>query len=149
MFSGVRQKSAHRYGWSIVNTNKGVDVRQFISWLKDDYEKFVSFRPVTLRPVELASLLEKLQGIYDVPTRLVTDCTVLVGSKVSLMNMQDFSEASFLVTLPQDSDPAEGKISVLSPLGSALLGQRRGEIISLFLGNTKSPFCLISVNQNP
>lgn len=132
-----------------MNTNKGVDVRQFISWLKDDYEKFVSFRPVTLRPVELASLLEKLQGIYDVPTRLVTDCTVLVGSKVGLMNMQDYSEASFLVTLPQDSDPAEGKISVLSPLGSALLGQRRGEIISLFLGNTKSPFCLISVNQNP
>lgn len=132
-----------------MDTNKCIDVRQFISWLKEDYEKLVSFRPITLRPVELASLLEKLQGIYDVPTRIFTDCTVLVGSKVGLMNMQDFSEASFLVTLPQDSDPAQGKISVMSPLGSALIGLRRGEIISLFLGNTKSPFCIISVNQNP
>jgi len=132
-----------------VNTEFFVDVRQFISSLKDEFESIVAFRPITLRPVELAGLLEKLQGIYDLPTRKISDCTVLLGSKVGLMSMQDFTELSIFVTLPQHSDPALGKISVLSPLGSALLGLKKGETVSLFFGNTESLFCVISVDQNP
>jgi transcription elongation GreA/GreB family factor len=126
-----------------------VDVRQFIAWLKDDYSKLVEFRPITIRPVELASLLEKLEGIYDVPVNRASSSTVLVGTKIGLMNMNDFTEASIVISLPKESNPAEGKISVLSPLGSTLIGRNRGEVIKLCLGNSENMFCIISVDQNP
>jgi len=126
-----------------------VDVRRFIAWLKDDYSKLVEFRPITIRPVELASLLEKLEGIYDVPVNRASSSTVLVGTKIGLMNMNDFTEASIVISLPKESNPAEGKISVLSPLGSTLIGRNRGEVIKLCLGNSENMFCIISVDQNP
>jgi transcription elongation factor GreA len=132
-----------------VNTEMYVDVRQFIAWLKDDYSKLVEFRPITIRPVELASLLEKLEGIYDVPVNRASSSTVLVGTKIGLMNMNDFTEASIVISLPKESNPAEGKISVLSPLGSTLIGRNRGEVIKLCLGNSENMFCIISVDQNP
>lgn len=132
-----------------MNTEMYVDVRQFIAWLKDDYSKLVEFRPITIRPVELASLLEKLEGIYDVPVNRASSSTVLVGTKIGLMNMNDFTEASIVISLPKESNPAEGKISVLSPLGSTLIGRNRGEVIKLCLGNSENMFCIISVDQNP
>tara|TARA_R110000782_G_scaffold138337_3_gene230949 strand:- start:847 stop:1245 length:399 start_codon:yes stop_codon:yes gene_type:complete len=132
-----------------VNTELFVDVRRFIAWLKDDYSKLVEFRPITIRPVELASLLEKLEGIYDVPVNRASSSTVLVGTKIGLMNMNDFTEASIVISLPKESNPAEGKISVLSPLGSTLIGRNRGEVIKLCLGNSENMFCIISVDQNP
>jgi transcription elongation GreA/GreB family factor len=132
-----------------VDTELFVDVRRFIAWLKDDYSKLVEFRPITIRPVELASLLEKLEGIYDVPVNRASSSTVLVGTKIGLMNMNDFTEASIVISLPKESNPAEGKISVLSPLGSTLIGRNRGEVIKLCLGNSENMFCIISVDQNP
>ncbi|WP_339674884.1 GreA/GreB family elongation factor [uncultured Zhongshania sp.] len=132
-----------------MNTELFVDVRRFIAWLKDDYSKLVEFRPITIRPVELASLLEKLEGIYDVPVNRASSSTVLVGTKIGLMNMNDFTEASIVISLPKESNPAEGKISVLSPLGSTLIGRNRGEVIKLCLGNSENMFCIISVDQNP
>ncbi|WP_269621274.1 GreA/GreB family elongation factor [Zhongshania sp. BJYM1] len=132
-----------------MNTEIFVEVRRFISWLKDDYSKMVEFRPITLRPIELASLLDKLEGIYDVPVKRASSFTVLIGAKVGLMNMNDFTEASIVISLPSESNPAEGKISVLSPLGSTLIGRNRGEVIKLCLGNSENMFCIISVVQNP
>ncbi|MFT6579349.1 MAG: transcription elongation GreA/GreB family factor [Zhongshania sp.] len=132
-----------------MDTELFVDVRRFIAWLKDDYSKLVEFRPITIRPVELASLLEKLEGIYDVPVNRASSSTVLVGTKIGLMNMNDFTEASIVISLPKESNPAEGKISVLSPLGSTLIGRNRGEVIKLCLGNSENMFCIISVDQNP
>jgi len=123
------------------------DIRRFMSSLGDSPKELISFRPLALRPVEIANLLDKLQGIYDMPATLPETDIILIGSNVRLINMLDYYEMSFQVTLPQDSDPAQGKITVLSPLGSKLLGRHKGETFNIFYGNRMNRFRIISVEQ--
>jgi len=125
------------------------DIRNFISIFKNSGEHINVFKPITLRPVELASLLEKLEGIYDEPKLPLETNVVLIGSKVVILDMFDYTEMSVVISLPDDSDPSQGKISILSPLGSSLLGRKRGETFAIFCGNRMNRFRIISIDQQP
>lgn len=132
-----------------MNAQKHVEVRRFMSCLNNNFEDMIYFRPITLRPVELASLLDTLQGIYEKEAREIDRNMVVIGANVNILNMEDHSEYSFTLSLPQHSDPASGSISVLSPLGSSLTGKKKGDIVKLYLGNSCSRFCIVSVTHNP
>lgn len=132
-----------------MNKHKHIAARRFTSCLSDDFEKISYFRPITLRPVELASLLEKLQGIYDKEPSTIDENMVVIGSDITILNMEDYSELSITLSLPRDAEPASGAISVLSPLGSSLIGRRKGDNVKLYLGNSCNRFCIISVTHNP
>lgn len=54
---------------------------------------------------------------------------VAIGSKVKLQEGKD--QVSFTVTGPQEANPFEGKLSVESPLGSALLGKKKGDSLTI------------------
>jgi transcription elongation GreA/GreB family factor len=134
---------------NIMNAEYLADIRDFISTFKNSAEPINFFRPITLRPVELASLLEKLEGIYDEPKLPLKKNVVLIGSKVVILDMFDYTEMSLIISLPDDSDPSKGKISVLSPLGSSLLGRERGETFAIFYGNRMNRFRITSIDQQP
>jgi len=109
-------------------------VRQSFTKLSDPDARARTFCPLTIRPVELASLLEKLQGLYDppCPSRQRRGAAVM-GSRVEVVDLRDSSVLDVTLTLPDDSDPGNGLLSVLSPLGSALLGAKSGEIVDMFV----------------
>ncbi len=70
--------------------------------------------------------LDRAEYIADneVPADLVT-----MNSKVKFLNIQDNKEMIITIVYPSDSNFAEGKVSVLAPLGSALIGLRVGQEI--------------------
>ena len=112
----------------------------------DPVERNKTFYPLTLSPVEIANVIDKLQGIYASPTDTPHDGnTVSIESSINLIDMLDDSETTITVVLPGDSDPSQGKISVLSPLGSALLGKKHGETITFFVGNRVNRFRILAV----
>ena len=49
------------------------------------------------------------------------------GRTVLLYNLQTDEEASYQLLGPYESDPENGKISVTSPLGQALIGREEGD----------------------
>ncbi len=58
---------------------------------------------------------------------------VQMGSKVSVVDLE-FAEdgpETFMIVGSTEADPDEGKISNESPLGQALLGQKRGAIVDV------------------
>ena len=64
----------------------------------------------------------------------VVDCTsndgsVGVGSKVVVKDMEEGFEDQYLIVGPAESSPADGKISQESCVGSALMGQKEGDIV--------------------
>lgn len=59
------------------------------------------------------------------------DGSVGVGSKVVVQDMEDGFEDSYTIVGPAESSPAEGKISNESCVGSALMGQKVGDIVSV------------------
>ncbi len=74
-------------------------------------------------------LLYELERATVVPDQFLPSDTVRMGSTVSFRTAEGEQKAVELV-LPIDADIAEGKISVLTPIGTALLGLRTGQSIS-------------------
>lgn len=79
---------------------------------------------------ELADLL--------LEARLVP-CELLPADRVALDSTVTYVEApagvrrSFTLVLPAEADASSGKISVLSPIGLALIGRRRGDVVNASL----------------
>ncbi len=81
--------------------------------------------------------LERAKIISDdeVPSDLVT-----MNSKVKFLNIQDNKEMTVTLVYPSEANFAEGKISVLASMGSALIGLRAGQEINWMFptGKTKT-----------
>jgi transcription elongation factor GreA len=56
---------------------------------------------------------------------------VNVGNKVSVHNIDDDSDAEYKIVSTTEADPIMGLISDDSPLGKALIGQRKGDSINV------------------
>jgi transcription elongation GreA/GreB family factor len=54
---------------------------------------------------------------------------VQVGSRVRML--APWGEEEYVIVSPASADPHRGRISVVSPVGSALLGLRRGQDVSV------------------
>ncbi len=56
---------------------------------------------------------------------------VNVGNKVNVHNIDDDSDAEYKIVSTTEADPIMGLISDDSPLGKALIGQRKGDSINV------------------
>ena len=56
---------------------------------------------------------------------------IVFGRTARLFNLQTDEEITYQLLGPYDSDPENGKISVTSPLGQALIGKEVGDEISV------------------
>ena len=73
---------------------------------------------------ELSGILAKAEVIP--PLKKAPD-KVQFGVKVRLLNLETDDEVVYQIVGPYESDPANGKISVSSPIARALIGKEIGE----------------------
>jgi len=73
-------------------------------------------------------LREMLDLNEPVDSKAVAPTVVTMNSRVLLEDSAGGDPACLTVCYPADVDPARGYVSVLSPVGSALLGVRLGEL---------------------
>lgn len=76
---------------------------------------------------------DTLHSVLDdadiVPNRQVPGDVVTMYTRVCVEDPRDGSQRKLAVCYPEDADPAAGFVSVLSPVGTALLGRRRGDLV--------------------
>jgi len=60
----------------------------------------------------------------DIPPNVIT-----MNSKVRLRNINTQKEIIYWLVFPDDANADQGKISILAPIGTALLGYKVGDII--------------------
>lgn len=74
----------------------------------------------------MAGELEKAQTVAstEVPPDVVT-----MNSKVVLRDMDTDEEMTYSLVFPKDADVEAGAISVLAPVGTAILGYSEGDVI--------------------
>ena len=56
---------------------------------------------------------------------------VSVGSKVAVKDLEYDEEMEYIIVGSAEADPFEGKISNESPLGSSLLGRKKGDVVKV------------------
>lgn len=75
----------------------------------------------------------KIIAENEIPPGLVT-----MNSKVTFLTVQEDKTMTFTITYPSEANFAEGKISILAPLGSALIGLRVGQEINWMFPDQKT-----------
>lgn len=66
----------------------------------------------------------KIVRPQDIPQDVIT-----MNSKVHLRDLNSNEEFVYQLVFPDDADPSQGRISVLAPIGTALIGYSVGDII--------------------
>lgn len=100
---------------------------------------------------EAAELLkEELDRAIVVNEMHLPDDVVSMNSKVKFCDLETGKETVVTIVYPQEANIEENKISVLAPVGSALIGLSEGQIIDWPVPSGKAKrFKIISVLSQP
>lgn len=72
--------------------------------------------------------------------------TIQIGSKVKLKDLEFDEELDYSIVGATEADPVAGKISNLSPLGSELLGKKKGITINVSSPGGNVKYEILEVN---
>lgn len=78
----------------------------------------------------IEQLKKELERAKIVPPNKISGEVVTVNSRILLEDMVTNEEFSYQVVFPSNADLEAGKISILAPVGIALLGYKVGDIIT-------------------
>jgi regulator of nucleoside diphosphate kinase len=78
---------------------------------------------------EVNQLRGELERARLVPSREVSERVVTMRSEVLLRDLESQQEFTCTLSYPEEADIDTGRISVLAPVGTAILGYREGTIV--------------------
>jgi regulator of nucleoside diphosphate kinase len=79
--------------------------------------------------LHLLALAEELENAEVVEPDRVPPDVVTMRSRVRVMDMMSRQTATYTVCYPGEADLDAGRLSVLAPVGTALLGYREGDVV--------------------
>lgn len=71
---------------------------------------------------------------------------VRVGSSVTIREKGSDEDETYTIVGPAEANPSEGRISMKSPIGSALIGRKKGDKIKVDTPEGKVTFKLVKIN---
>ena len=77
----------------------------------------------------LLEMEEELNRARVVPSKDIPEDVITMNSKVRLIDLDSGEQVVYSLVFPGDANVAENKISVLAPIGTALIGYRIGDTI--------------------
>lgn len=81
-------------------------------------------------PGTVATLIKILENARKLSQEAIPDNIVTMNSTIHMIDTQNQRNVDITITYPQDADSREGKISILSSVGIAVLGKQVGDIVS-------------------
>ncbi len=76
--------------------------------------------------------LDKLRGELDraqiVPPQQIPADVITINSQVVLVDLDIQEEETYTLVFPEHANTSEGKVSILAPVGTAMLGYRVGDV---------------------
>jgi len=80
---------------------------------------------------KLARLYDKRQSLANINERMIPRDSIGFWSRVRLLDVDSGAEIAYRLVNPDESDPRNGKISVSSPIGRALIGRVDGDEVEV------------------
>ncbi len=100
-------------------------------------------------PRTLTMLARKLDEAEWLSTQLIPADVVTMNSTVRLRNVTSGEEVVRTVTYPCGADPANGRVSILTSMGIAMLGRRVGETLVFDTREGETSFQIESLLYQP
>ena len=81
-------------------------------------------------PRTLPALQRKLDEADLLNSRLIPKDVVTMNSSVRLRNLESGEAVVQTLAFPHGADPAQSRVSILTSLGVAMLGHRKGDVVN-------------------
>ena len=78
---------------------------------------------------QLELLDEALQNANALASEQVPGDVIRMNSRFCVVDLDSRRKARYTLVYPENADISKGRISVLAPVGTALLGHRRGDVV--------------------
>ena len=79
--------------------------------------------------VELLALEKELTRAVVVDEKDIPNHVITMNSKFTTLNLESFERINYTLVYPEDADVFEDKISIMAPIGTAVLGYGEGDIL--------------------
>ena len=79
----------------------------------------------------IAQLENQLKHAKIIDAEQIKTDTVNIGTKVKILDLELNEEEEYEIVGPTEADPAQNRLSYLSPVGSALLGKKKGNVVEV------------------
>lgn len=79
--------------------------------------------------LHLAALADELENAEVVEPEAIPPDVVTMRSRVQVLDMVKGDQSTWTLCYPTEADVGAGKLSVLAPIGTALLGYREGDVV--------------------
>lgn len=97
--------------------------------------------------------LEKLRGELDraqiVTHQEIPADVITMNSRVVLLDLDSGESETYTLVYPEHTNTAEGKISILAPIGTAMLGYRVGDVFEWEVPAGKRRFKIEKILYQP
>lgn len=99
--------------------------------------------------MEIQVLENKIANAKIVEEKDLNTKQVSVGIYVKILDIEFDEELVYQIVGSSESDPSKGMISNVSPVGSALIGKGKGEVVTATLPNGKAQFKILEISKHP
>ena len=97
----------------------------------------------------LASLQQELERAIVVTAGNMPRDVITMNSRVRVKDLNSGREATYQLVFPSAADVTENRISVLAPIGTALLGYRAGTTVEWRVPSGMRRFRILEVEYQP
>jgi regulator of nucleoside diphosphate kinase len=119
----------------------------------NDYQRLTGLIGFASLKDKMPEFVNRLNNKFNSAKMLAQDRisakVITMNSRVLLREISKGRQAQVTVTYPQDADPREGKISIFSPIGLALLGRQVGDSVSWKVPSGIGHFEIIKIIYQP
>ena len=98
---------------------------------------------------DLNKLAEELDQAVVVSPRNIPPDVVTMNSKVVLRDLNSSESKTYVIVFPKDANIEAGHISVLAPVGTAILGYAKGDVVEWSVPSGKRRISIEEVLYQP
>lgn len=98
---------------------------------------------------DLDSLAEELDRAEVVSSKAVPRDVVTMNSKVVLRDLKTDERMTYVLVFPKEANIGAGRISVLAPVGTSILGYAKGDIVEWSVPSGRRRICIEEVLYQP
>jgi transcription elongation factor GreA len=111
--------------------SKTLEYARSLGDLKENAEYQAAKEAQALNEKKIQELEQKLASAEIIDDMDIARDEVRIGAKVKLMDLDTQEEEEYTLVSPEEADPSQGLISVYSPIGKALLGHKKGDVLEI------------------
>lgn len=119
---------------------------------KTDYERLKKLTGSSVKentPKHLIRLYDELERAKKVEPKKVEPDVVTMNTVLEFTDLETNTSRRLKLVYPEAADFKNGNVSVLAPIGTALLGYRKGDIVEWEVPSGKKKFMISDIIYQP